>query len=231
MKKYFALSTLLLIVPLVTSCRGMLISGDVALDVLDNVQKKIDDNSIDYSKFTYNCKQTNGDGNVLEQKVIFDKGAKFYYSYAVSALHIEEHWAYVKNNNNNENKIYLCSRYDGALDENGFPAVAIVISDYSDESWKESENAIIGDINFHLSLAIDYSRRLVEYEKTVSNSGIQFSSFNDNSLCAEGHVDLMKYYYQIDDSKIISYSMEVNETHYTTFTCSYERAQITYLNA
>jgi len=231
MKQYFVLSTLLLIVPLATSCRGMLISGDVALNILDNVQKRIDDNTIDYSKFTYNYKQTNGEDNVLEQKVIFDKGAKFYYSYTVSALHVEEHWAYVKDNSNKENKIYIGSRYDGALDENGFPAVAIVISDYSDENWKENENIIIADINFHLSLAIDYSRRLVEYEKAISNSGIQFSSINDNSICAEGNVDLMKYYYQIDDSKIISYSMEVDETHRTSFTCSYERAQITYLNA
>ncbi len=215
---------ILLIAPLLASCKGMFASVEQAKVIMDNVKSKIKDNS--YEKFTISIDEKNGEDHSTISKIIYDKDAKYYHSYEIKDNKIVELWKYAKNNADGIFKFYDCVRYDGAVDEHGYPSVNVVEYDFVDSLWNEVEVMVNTSTNAFLNYAVTTIDSLL----LMKDIELQLSSMNDNSLCCEAKSNQGSLNFTIDDSKIVSYDVSSSENNYKKFNCSYSKASVIYLN-
>lgn len=228
---------ILIVAPLITSCKGGLITIDTAREILANINDVIEEGTHDYFRFTYKYSSVYGQATEFT-KVTFDNTSQFYNKYSIVydknddgeyVYHTYEYWSYVK-----DGLYYDLIRVDGVHNETE-AIVQYVDGDapkvYEDEFWAEKSKEVIDEINnSYLFFSLRNIASLVEYKAIVSKANLTLSSMNDLSICAEGDVDLVTFKYQIDDSYLTSFSFEVDDTHKKEFSCNYKRAQITYLN-
>ena len=228
---------LLIVAPLVTSCKGSIISTDTARSILENIDNALQSENHPYLQFTYKYSEQYGKSTKYI-KVTFDNFGQFYNKYVISydqnedgeyEYHTNEYWSYVK-----DGLYYDLIRVDGTHKESE-AIVKYVDGDapkeYKDEYWIEKSAKVVTEINdSYLIYSLRNISSLVEYKDIVNRANVTLSSMNDMSICAEGEVDLVKFKYQIDDAYLTSFTFEVDETHKKEFSCNYKRAQITYLN-
>ena len=236
MKKRF-LIPFLIVAPLLTSCKGTIISTDTARSILKNIDNVLNGDEHPYLRFTYKYSVKNGEATQFV-KVTFDNFGQFYNKYVITydqneegvyEYHTNEYWSYVK-----DNKYYDLIRVDGTHNETE-AIVKYVDGDapkeYKDEYWIDKSAKVISEIEgSYLYFSLRNVSSLVEYKDVVNRANVTLSSMNDTSICAEGEVDMVKFKYQIDDAYITSFTFEVDENHRREFFCNYKRAQITYLN-
>jgi len=221
---------LLLVTPiLLTSCKGMYVSADEALTILDTIGTKYEKDGVLFDKVTYKYKSVNGDLDTLDQKVIYDRNAQFYYSYSVTANHIYEEWHYVKDKQGVKS-IYNMKRNDGKVNDKGDPDVTGSIVEYQVGLWKEIDTNILDVLAKHLEFSLEKSRLAVNYKKALPSGDVAISAFNDRSLCVEGKADYMDFTYQIDNYLPTKYHLINNDSHYVEFNADYSKAIINYLN-
>lgn len=222
------LLTSLFIVPLACSCHGVLITSADARAALENINSELSKNPNDYDKFVYYYDESNAENDYSKTKVIYDKGAKFYYSYKISYLHIEENWLYVKDNGE-ESYIFKGSRLDGAHDQNNSPLVEYEWDLYSDEKWNAIKDNIINILDGYLSFSLERMEKMINYYDYVDDN-IVMTSFNKHSLCVEGNTSDRSFLYRVDDLFLKEFNYQIDDYRYKKFSCDYEKATITYLN-
>lgn len=216
--------------PLAASCHGVLISSNDARKTLENINKTLNEKDNDYQRFTYYYDEYYGEENYSNKKVVFDKNAKYSYSYQVSYLHIVETWNYVVKTDNDTSHILRGKRIDGKVNENGFPDVEYEWFFYSDQLWNEIETSIFSEINELLFYSLERMEKMINYYDVVSSDDIMFTSFNSNSLCVEGKTNDQDFFFRVDDFLLKEMQQKINDHNYTKFTCNYERVTINYLN-
>ena len=228
---------LLIVAPLITSCKGGIVSTTFARGVVANIESILGSGNHAYKKFTYKFSSTYGE-ETQYIKVTFDNVAQFYNKYVITytpnadgvyEYHTNEYWSYVK-----DNKYYDVIRVDGAHSD-AEPIVTYVDGDgpkeYKDEYWDDKSSEVIEELHTnYLYYSLRNISSLIDYKDVVSRADVTLSSMNDSSICAEGEVDGVTFKYQIDNAFLSEYSFQYDSTHKKWFTCNYKRAQITYLN-
>lgn len=225
MKKISYFIPILLVAPILSSCKGMLISTNQARVIIENIKQKFNENN--YEKFTVSLNEKDGENSSLITKIIYDKNAKYYHSYEITNTQIAEYWSYAKNSANGEYHFYDCVRYNGAVDEHGYPAVNVKETVFSDDQWLAVETKVNKKINSFLTYSLETIETLFKKENEVS---LTLSSMNDYSLCVEAKHDDNSMNFVIDNSMVTSYSTSTGKDCYANFNCDYSKASIIYLN-
>ena len=143
--------------------------------------------------------------------------------------HIYESWVYSKTFEDKK-VITYGNRFDGALNDKGYPAVDMKNVVYSDERWGDS------DLQIRQFFFEIYSRSLLVLEKLI-DYGIAANAFvmtcssrNDESLCIETNIDGVEYYVANSNALVDVYNVNYREDKYISLSTDYSKANITYLN-
>lgn len=234
---------LLLISPLLVSCRGSVISLKEAKEIVSNLDSIIKNKSYEYKKFTFKYSLINGEESRFV-KGTYDKSSQYYTTYIVDHIKNEEgelvyktkeYWTYVKNNSSNVKKFYDLVRYDGAVNANGEPLVTYIDGDapkdYKEELWTNKIDGIF--LDFHTSYfesTLSTISSLINYKEITEDANVSISSQDGVSLFVEAEVEYAKHLYEIEDGKLKKASIYIDDEHQKTFECNYHQATVTYLN-
>lgn len=175
---------ILSILPLLTSCSGLPISREDALNVLQNIEKEYV--SLTSTSYFVSSKTTT-DENETEAYYIYSKENKFYHTYTISTQstgRIGESWKFkqtykYETNDSTEDFIFTITRIITPQNLHDLEKQYVVTYEkYSDEAWQKVANEYEDRLARRYSDVIEHSRELI---KDVSNP-IDLKSMNSNSL-------------------------------------------------
>lgn len=231
--KNYKLLGILSIIPFVTSCHGFIISKEEGVKAINDITNFYNEGKVGYDKFTYfyNHKLSYTE-NEIEEKVIFDRGAKFCYSYVITKGEhpsVLEKWCYVK-----DNRIFDCILENSQKEDGQFAFKSAhpdrhdkAFLEYSDEEWNFLENELLSNgVNKLFKQNLDKMKELSDGDNQV-----EYSSWNkQTSIAVELKNAEYVYKCNVDNFKLEEVVYQ-NKELYENFSVNYERAQITYLNA
>ena len=88
---------LLPLLPLLTSCHGIVISNEDALEILNKIESSIDE-SVPFENFSY-IHKTVSEESTVEARSFYNKKSRFYYTFEIlsgTKNELSEKWVYTR---------------------------------------------------------------------------------------------------------------------------------------
>ena len=177
--------TVLVLLPLLSSCSGFPISREDALNVLQNIEVEVP--NVTSTSYQVSTKTTTEEVDT-ETVYIYSKENQFYHTYTISsqtAKGVSESWRfrqthkYEVEGSTPEDFIFTISRNISPSNIDELEKQYVVTYEkYSDESWAKIANEYEESLSRRYSDVIEHSRELI---KDASNP-LDLKSFNGNSI-------------------------------------------------
>ena len=237
----------LLLLPLLASCSGFPVSKEEALNILENIEKEVENSS--KSSYTQNALTVTYDaktGNPTETTIIsiYSKESKYFHTYTISTQNdgrMAESWKFVKDYTFTlENKSEITDTFIFDITRNITPSsleqplekqYIVTYEKYSEEGWEKYADEYEDRLARRFSDAIEHSRNLLNDE---ANS-LDLKSFNGNSLnlnckqVTEGTTkQTTEYNLDIYNNQLVSIKTSVTDVSKTETTFTYSSGDITY---
>lgn len=174
----------LFILPLVTSCSGLPVSRDEALNILTNIEATI--SSTSETSYTVTTVTTTEEVETTQVNV-YSKEKQFFHTYTISTQstgRVSESWKFrmpytYADGAKTSEFIFDVTRSITPNNVNDLEKqYVITYESYTDEAWKKYSDDFEDRLSRRFSDAIDHSRSLIQ----DTTNTIDLKSFNGNSL-------------------------------------------------